>query len=191
MYFCLELQFNPSPLLINPLCILTCNYTNLEDMKLLKITLLLAALLSSIIACSSPETTTATDETTTPEITEPATPEPAPVVEAQENRTTLEGFWAIVQIAVANKDKEILKQLSKSGAGASLMVEDDYAPLIAEIKATDFKESSRQENGKKMYEYMMSMNYEDTAEENQPTITIFLWKDEAGDFEIFDLFEAG
>ena len=165
-------------------------------MKLLKITLLLAALLSSIIACNNPETTTTTDEITnqeptTPEITEPVTPEPTPVVELQGDRTTLEGFWALVQTTVANKDKEMLKQLSKSKAGASVLIEDDYAPLVAEIKATDFEESTREENGKKLYEYMMSMNYEDVEEENQPTTTIFIWKKEDGNFEIFNLFEAG
>ncbi|CAA6818438.1 MAG: Unknown protein [uncultured Aureispira sp.] len=164
-------------------------------MKLLKITLLLAALLSLIIACDSPETTTA-EETTTQEpvqqeTAEPAVEKPAPAVEQQNDRTTLEGFWALVQTAVANNDKEALKQLGKSGAGAASLVMDDYAPLVASIKATDFKESSRQENGQKMYEYMMTMNYEDVPEDEQPTTTLFIWKNEAGNFEIFDLFEAG
>lgn len=162
-------------------------------MKSLKTTLLLAVLLSSIIACSSPETITTTDKTTTPEITEPATPEPAPVVEMQGDRTTLEGFWAIVQIAVANKDKEMLKQLSVSGAGATWLAEDHYAPLVAAIKATDFEESTREENGKKLYEYMMSMNYpeEDLIEGEQPATTIYIWKKKDGNFEIFNIFEAG
>jgi hypothetical protein len=158
-------------------------------MKLLKITLLLAALLSCIIACDS-GTTTATTTTDT-DSTETTIQEPTPVVENSPTHTTFSDFWAAVQTAVANKDKDAIKQLSKAGAGASALVEEDYASLIAAIKVTDFKESSRQENGKKMYEYMMSMNYEDVPEEDQPTTTIFIWKNEANNFEIFDLFEAG
>ena len=163
-------------------------------MKLLKTTLLLAALLSSIIACSNPETTTPEiTESATPEIIEPTIPEPAPIVETQEYRTTLEGFWALVQTAVANKDKEALKLLGKPRSGVTSLVSDDYAPLIAAVKATDFEESTRKENGKKMYEYMMYMNYpeEDLIDGEQPAITIFLWKKEDGNFEIFDIFEAG
>lgn len=161
-------------------------------MKLLKTTLLLAALLSSMIACDNPETTT-DDVTTTQEITEPITPEPAPVVEIQGDRTTLEGFWKIVLVAVTNKDKETLTQLSAYRAGATWLAEDRYAPLVTAIKATDFEESTHEENGKKLYEYMMIMNYpeEDLIDGEQPTTTIFIWKKEDGNFEIFNIFEAG
>ena len=136
-------------------------------MKLLKTTLLLAVLLSSIIACNNPET--ATDETTTQETTKQETTEPAtppPVVKKQKQHTTFEEFWTAIQVAVANKDKETLKQFSRDKAGVTSLIEDHYAPLVAKIKVTDFKKSSRQENGKKMYEYMMSMNYEGVEEEN-------------------------
>ncbi|CAA6818458.1 MAG: Unknown protein [uncultured Aureispira sp.] len=166
-------------------------------MKSLKITLLLAALLSLIIACDSPETTT-TEATTTQEpvqqeTAEPTVEKPAPAVEKQDDRTTLEGFWAAVQIAVANKDTEALKLLGAHRSGAKWLAEDHYAPLVTAIKATDFEESTRQENGKQMYEYMMSMNYpeEELVNGEQPATTIFLWKKEDGNFEIFDLFEAG
>jgi hypothetical protein len=154
-------------------------------MKLLRTTFLFAALLSSIIACDSAEkNTTATVDSTETPLQEPA------LTEEQNDLKTLSGFWAALQIAVANKDKEAVKQLSKSGSGASSLVEEDYALLVAAIKVTDLKESNRQENGKTMYEYMMSMNYEDVAEENQPSTTIFIWRNETGNFEIFDLFES-
>lgn len=162
-------------------------------MTALKTTFLLAALFCCAIACNNPATATVPvdDTTTKPERSEPATQETP--VEVQGDRTTLEGFWARVLVAVANKDKETLKLLGADRSGATSLTEDHYAPLVVKIKATDFKESSREENGQKLYEYMMIMNYpeEELVEGEQPATTIFLWKNEEGNFEIFDIFEAG
>lgn len=163
-------------------------------MKVSKLNYFLPLLcMSSLVACNNEPTTgdkmdapiTTITTLKTNEIVEETTSK-API-----DLTTIEGYWTTLKQAVATENKETLKQLTLPNVGTYALLEPDYQALIAKSELTDIKKSSRTEAGKSMYEFVMTMNYEGVAEMDQPTTTIFIWKNEAGNFEIFDIFEAG
>ncbi len=156
-------------------------------MKVLKRNYFLLLLcMSSLISCNN-------DTAPLDKIDTPNTSETVVVLEKKVpiDLTTIEGFWVILKEAIASKNKEKIKELTLPNVGASSLLEPDYQVLIANSDPTNIKKSRRMEAGKSMYEFVMTMNYEGVAEMDQPTTTIFIWKNEAGNFEIFEIFEAG
>jgi len=111
-------------------------------------------------------------------------------------RKTIEGFWDLFKTAVLERELNDLEALYSPNEHLYTFGEDDYQKYIKESKSSNIVESVERFNGKKVYEYVIVFNYEDSEvagnEENEiPTTTIYMVKNDKNEFEIFSVIEAG
>ncbi len=128
----------------------------------------------------SKETTAivATEEDSPPAIAVPA-----------DNRTTLEGFWAIFQKAVVDRDIETLESLYSAEAVTYKFGDENYQEQIKNGTASNIEDSGEEKDGKKVYSFTMTIPLEGEGEQSETTIYII--KNTEGNFEIFNVLEAG
>lgn len=111
------------------------------------------------------------------------------------DRTTLEGFWTALKQAVADKDEAAVLALYAPDASTHKLYTDaDYMKKIAESVAADVQESGEFHEGEIVYQFMMLFPPPPELEEaglEASSTTIYIKKNAKGEFEIFNVLEAG
>ena len=164
-------------------------------------TLFALSLSFSMFACAAEESVKeekATEKVKTeePKETEPKKEEVATVQEkVPVDRTNIEGFWREFKQLIKFKDEEGLKPLFSAdheGIRSGLYKIEEYAVKIAASTHEDVKKSSQEYKGTEVYEFMMVFPPESPEEgQEESATTIFLNKNDKGEFQIFSVIEAG
>ncbi len=151
--------------------------------------LLIFSLLLFLTACTN--STVVAPEKESPSVISPEQPDTLTPTLPSINRTTIEGFWSNFQKAVLSKDIPTIESFYATGSRAYKFQQDYYQEKIATTSANAFQKSPNTYKDQPVYEVQFILSEEGISEDEAPTTTISIQKNEAGIFEIFNVLEAG